>query len=698
MSRRLRIAALSVVMALATAGSALAYYTSSGSGSGDAAVTTLGAPAIESATPGAGTVLLTWSPVTPPGPGTVSYYVRRDGGAASAACPSAASPTAATSCTDTGVPVGTHSYTVTAVWRSWTATSAGVDAEVLYAPVTQLVFTTQPSGATGGSAFATQPVVTARDAANNTVPVYSGTITLTVRGGAAGATLSSCAGTLRDGVTTFAGCKIDKSGTGYQLHASDGTLTADSTAFNVAVGPLAQLAFTTQPAGASGGTAFATQPVVTAQDAGGNTVTSASGTVRLSIKGGTGTSGAQLIGCAGDRRNGVTRFTGCEIDKAGTGFQLLASDGTRTADSGTFDVTVGAYDALAFTTQPSGGDAAVAFATQPVVTAIDAGGNTVTTYAGTVTLSLGGGTSGAVLSGCVGTRVDGVTTFAGCSVDRSGSGYRLTARDGAETVNSNTFNIATGAVAALRLDAADTTPTAGATNELTVTAVDAGGNTVASYTGAKSLTFGGASPSPSGSQPTVTDSSGVATAFGTATSISFRNGVATVSRGNNGAMVLRKAETASITVTDGTLSNGAGLSVTVSPGNAARLAFTSVTLSAGTLGSCLFTCTATAVGDGGTVRANVSVTDADGNVVTGLGSGHSVLLSTPTRGAGSGGTFTAPSAGSSLTLSIASSGAATSTQPFAFQAQSSGAWTTNTFSAAPGGRDRYTGASASVSR
>ncbi len=698
MSRRLRIAVLSVVMALATAGSALAYYAASGTGSGDASVTTLGAPAIESATPGAGTVLLTWSPVTAPGPGSVSYYVRRDGGAASAACPGAAAPTGATSCTDSGVPVGTHTYTVTAVWRSWTATSAGADAEVLYAPVTQLVFTTQPSGASGGSAFATQPVVTARDASNDTVPVYSGTITLTVRGGAAGAALSSCEGTLRDGVTTFAGCKLDKSGTGYQLRASDGTFTADSAAFNVAVGPVTQLAFTTQPAGASGGSAFATQPVVTAQDAGGNAVTSYAGTVRLAIKGGTGTAGAQLTGCVGDRRNGVTRFTGCEIDKAGTGYQLAASDGTRTADGGVFDVTAGAVDALVFTTQPSGGDAAVAFATQPVVTAVDAGGNTVTSYAGTVTLSLGGGTAGAVLSGCVSTRVNGVTTFAGCSVDRTGSGYRLTARDGAETVTSASFNIATGALAALRLDAADTTPGAGDANSLTITAVDAGGNTVTAYTGAKSLTFGGASPSPSGTQPTVTNSAGTAVAFGTATSITFRNGVTNVSRGNNGEMVLRRAETASIAVTDGTVSNGAGLSVTVSPGNAARLAFTSATLSAGTLGSCLFTCTATAVGDGGTLRANVSVTDAEGNVVSGLGSGHSVVLTTPTRGAGSGGTFTAPSAGSSVTLSIATSGAATSTQPFTFQAQSAGAWTTNTFSAAPGARDRYTGASATVSR
>src|SRR5204863_962858 len=46
-----------------------------------------------------------------------------------------------------------------------------------------------------------------------------------------------------------------------------------SSAFNITVGPAAKLAFTTQPGNGTGGTAFTTQPAVTLQDAGGNTVT-----------------------------------------------------------------------------------------------------------------------------------------------------------------------------------------------------------------------------------------------------------------------------------------------------------------------------------------------------------------------------------------------------------------------------------------
>ena len=50
-------------------------------------------------------------------------------------------------------------------------------------------------------------------------------------------------------------------------------MSASSSAFDVTVGIAAQLVFTTEPAGATGGTAFTTQPTVTVEDAGGNTVT-----------------------------------------------------------------------------------------------------------------------------------------------------------------------------------------------------------------------------------------------------------------------------------------------------------------------------------------------------------------------------------------------------------------------------------------
>jgi len=127
---------LSGVLAVALVGvvGAVAYFTSSGAGGGTASIGTLPAPVIASATPGPGTVALNWAPgITPPGPGAATYYVQRDGGSATG-CPTSGAPTGTTSCTDTGPSPGSHSYKVTAVWRSWTATSSAVSATPLSAP------------------------------------------------------------------------------------------------------------------------------------------------------------------------------------------------------------------------------------------------------------------------------------------------------------------------------------------------------------------------------------------------------------------------------------------------------------------------------------------------------------------------------------------------------------------------------------
>ncbi len=119
--------------------------------------------------------------------------------------------------------------------------------------------------------------------------------------------------------------------------------------------------------------------------------------------------------------------------------------------------------------------------------------------------------------------------------------------------------------------------TAGTSQNLTVTAVDAYGNTDTTYTGSKNLTFSGADSSVNPvTAPTVKNSSGTASAFGSTTAITFSSGVATVSGGNNGVMTLYKAETATISVTDGSISaNGSDrLTVTVSATTASNLAFT----------------------------------------------------------------------------------------------------------------------------
>jgi hypothetical protein len=86
----------------------------------------------------------------------------------------------------------------------------------------QLVFITQPEGATVGNNFATQPRLEVEDSAGNIVTSDLSPITLTVGTGPAGATLSStCSGQETAGVVTYTGCSLNVIGTNYELFASE---------------------------------------------------------------------------------------------------------------------------------------------------------------------------------------------------------------------------------------------------------------------------------------------------------------------------------------------------------------------------------------------------------------------------------------------------------------------------------------------
>jgi hypothetical protein len=410
-----------------------------------------------------------------------------------------------------------------------------------------------------------------------------------------------------------------------------------------------------------------------------------------------------LSGCSQSESGGIVSFSGCTINTVGTAYKLHATDGSLTAaDSSAFNVTLGPAAQLAFTQQPSNSTAAVAFPTQPKVTVQDAGGNTETgDNATTVTVAIGTNPGSGTLSGTKTVTVaSGVATFSGLSIDKTGTGYTLSATSSPAhgSATSSTFNITLGAATKFNLSASSASITAGNTTDLTITAVDAGGNTVTSYTGSHNLIFSGATSSPSGTTPTVTNASGATVNFGTTTPISFTNGVAQVSGGTNGRATLYKAETASISATEGSMTTQTPASVTVSAGAAARLAWTHVTVSAGTLSSpCLFACTDTGLGNNGTFTANVSVTDSLGNTVSGLGTGHTVSVSTPTSGGGSGGSFTAPTSGTTVNLAISATGPADSTQQFTFKTQNSGNFT-ETFSTQTTAGTSYTSATASVTR
>jgi len=145
---RRRALLLTLCVALAASTASWAFWGAQGSGAASGHVGTLQAPTITSALGGAESATVSWSSVTAPSSGAVEYYVSRDGSPAAGSCPTASAPSTATSCTDSGVSPGSHSYTVTAIWHSWTATSAAKAVSVISKPT---VVSASPSARVQGA-------------------------------------------------------------------------------------------------------------------------------------------------------------------------------------------------------------------------------------------------------------------------------------------------------------------------------------------------------------------------------------------------------------------------------------------------------------------------------------------------------------------------------------------------------------------
>ena len=145
--------------------------------------------------------------------------------------------------------------TVTAAASGFT--SATQQETVNAAGAAKLAFTQQPSNSTGGVAFGTQPKVTVQDAFGNTVTSDTSSVTLAIGTNPGTGTLSGTKTvTAVNGVATFSGLSIDKSGTGYRLaRPMVGSPAPRATLFNITVGSAAKLAFTTQPGGGTAASA-----------------------------------------------------------------------------------------------------------------------------------------------------------------------------------------------------------------------------------------------------------------------------------------------------------------------------------------------------------------------------------------------------------------------------------------------------------
>jgi hypothetical protein len=607
------------VLAVAVGGSALAYFSSEGSGSASAAVTTLTAPTISAATPAAGgTVTLTWGAVTPPGATTVTYYVTRDGGRPAGNCPIDTAPTTVTTCKDSGLSVGEHTYTVTARWKTWSAVGAAKKANVTVGEATK--FTISGSTATPAAGDSVNLTITAKDVNNSTVTTYTGSHSL-----------------------VFSGASSSP--------ANNAPTVANSSGTAVAFGTATALAFT----------------------AGVATITSSTKNGVLKIY----KVGAANVSATEGSLTTPTPLA-LTVSHAVASKYALAAASTTPAAGATDNLTITAQDAYGNTATSYAGSHSLVFSG---ASASPAGNTPTVTDSSGTEVAFGGATS---IEFSAGVAVGGPGVGGTMKLFKSGS-TAVQATEGALTTpTAVTVTVSAEAATKLVLSSSTTTPVAATNFNLTTTAQDVYGNTATSYAGSKNITFSGASASPSGALPTVVNSAGTVVNFGSPTALTFSAGVAAVSSSKNGYAKLNKAGATSIAATDGALTTPTPLVLTVAVGAASKLALLELTVSAGSVGSpCLFTCAITALGNSGTVKAKVGITDSVGNAVSNVGAAKTVNVTVTTGGTISGSPLTIPA-----------TGLAVSTTEFTYTAPASGAFT-HTITAASTG---YSSATATASK
>ncbi|MDT4923255.1 MAG: trimeric autotransporter adhesin, partial [Pseudonocardiales bacterium] len=201
--RRLLIGLLAFAAAVGTTGGlALAYWTSSGSGTATATTGNLTAPqgVTGSSTAGTGTVSVSWTAST--GTSAPRYYITRtdSSNVSSPACgTSSASTTNNTTCSDSTVPLGTYTYRVIAVYHNWTTPSAPSSAVTVARASQTITFTSTPGA-----------------------PTLGGSYTVTATGGDSGNPVTF-------GTTTPAACTVSGSVVSF-VHAGSCTVTADQAA------------------------------------------------------------------------------------------------------------------------------------------------------------------------------------------------------------------------------------------------------------------------------------------------------------------------------------------------------------------------------------------------------------------------------------------------------------------------------------
>ena len=260
----------------------------------------------------------------------------------------------------------------------------------------------------------------------------------------------------------------------------------------VVAGAATQATLTTPAAGSASGSAFTTQPIITIQDALGNTVTNSNASVTMTVSGGDNkatTVGTVTINAV----NGVANFSGVGISgTAGTTYTLTFASNGLTSATQSITPTFGAATQLTLGTPAAGSASGSAFTTQPVITIKDAFGNTVTNSTAAVTMSVSG--NGTTVGTATVNAVAGVATFSNVGISgTAGTPYTLTFASAGLTSATQSITPTFGAAtqATLSTPAAGSVSGSAFTTQPVVTIKDAFGNTVTNSTAAVTMTVSG---------------------------------------------------------------------------------------------------------------------------------------------------------------------------------------------------------------
>ena len=245
------------------------------------------------------------------------------------------------------------------------------------------------------------------------------------------------------------------------------------------------------PSSLAAGSPFGLTVAVESPD--GQLLTGATGTVTISLSSDPG--GAALNGTLTEPiKDGVATFSGMSIDRAGTGYSLLISDGSmNSATSASFNVVPATASQLVIGAQPpasvtAGGAFGLAVSVE------DAYGNLESEFDGSVNLALGANPVAASLAGnLTSVATGGVADFNGLSLDQAGDGFTIAASSGGLTAaTTQSFDVEPSTPSLLVVT---TEPSraiaAGLGFGMALAVEDAYGNLDPSYNGKLSVTING---------------------------------------------------------------------------------------------------------------------------------------------------------------------------------------------------------------